>query len=207
MIMALMAYPDRADETKREDAFKSLVARPLQEQSRLERDDRPYLNERLNTYIAAKTEEEALKSCRRVTKILRARSEVGIVAAPWISEMWKGSEPQLGPMTETALKDGVNARLAKDPDMWIRRIWRPAKPAFHLFAAYEAISQQLPNELKDPFNPESLKVRAPDGILTPYVARLAMAFQRKLTSDRRYRFDREDLFWLDWRDADSATNR
>lgn len=209
MIMATMAFPGGNDRIEWDHAFKCLVARPLHERLRLERNPSPYLGGRLDNYLAAKTEEEAWKACRRIWKILEDRWEVGVVAAPWIFEMLNNSEVQLGPMSDSALKDRVSLEFKRDPDMWIRRIWRPAKPAFHLFAAYEAIARNLPDELKDPFNPASLKARAPDGIVTQHVARLAMILQDKLTGDPSYRFKREDLAWLDWREsgASFATNR
>ena len=208
MIMALMAFPGEKDEAKREDAFNALVARSLYESNRLERDTTPFLNPRLNAYLRLKSESDSSTVSRRVGKILGARSEVARIAAPWILELWTDNYPDLPAMAEPILKDRVNNLLGRDPDMWIRRKWRPAKPAFHLFAAYFVAALILPAEAKDPFNSESAEVRAPDSPLTPVVGRLAMSFQEKLVRDRRFKFRREDLVWLDWQEAaEFATNR
>src|SRR5438270_11649237 len=86
MIMATMAFPGSNHRAKWDHAFKCLVARPLHERLRLERDASPYLDGRLDSYLAAKTEEEAWKACRRIWSILEDRWEVGVVAAPWIFE-------------------------------------------------------------------------------------------------------------------------
>lgn len=200
-----MAFPGPKEESEREQAFRSLVARALYEETRLERDAAPFLNPRLNRYLEM-PESHASKICRKVRKVLDARSEVGRIAAPWILELWTGDYPDLPAMGEAILKERVSNLLGRDADMWIRRAWRPARPAFHLFAAYFVAALILPPELMDPFNPVSLAARAPDNDLTAVIARLAVSFQEKLVADPRFRFKRQDLVWLEWLD-DSATNR
>ena len=199
MIMAAMAYPARGEEAHRRDAYEALVARSLYEHIRLTRDDRPFQNVRLNRYLELKSEGESSQIARRVSKIMARRSEVGEVAAPWISYLF-GKPSTAGVLTEAALEDCVAARLPdRDPEMWVRRSSRPAKAAFHLIAAYQLAAYVLPPEAKDPFNPDSAAFRAPDGGLTPIVAKAAMALQEKLISDTLFSFTKRDLVWLEWR--------
>ena len=198
-MMAAMAYPARDEEANRHEAFGALVARTLHEQIRLTRDERPFQNPRLNRYLELKSEGEASQISRRVSKILARRSEVGEVAAPWIFYL-VGKEPNVGALTEAALEDRVATRLSdRDPENWVRRTWRPAKPVFHLIAAYQLVAYLSPTGAKDPFNPDSAPFRAPDGELTPIVAKAAMALQEKLVSDERFAFAKGDLLWLDWK--------
>lgn len=200
MITALMAYPGRREENERRDAYEALVARALYEHIRLTRDGTPFQNPRLNRYLELKSDREASLISRRVSKILGRRSEIGGIAAPWILRL-SGTVPDVPALTDTVLEDRVALLLpGRDPEMWVKRTWRPSKPAFHLFAAYYLAALLLPAEAKDPFNPISSEFRAPDGHLTPIVAKTAMDLQQKLVSDTRFPFQIADLVWLEWND-------
>ena len=199
MIMAVMAFPGVGEEDRRRDAFEALVARPLHEQIRLSRDRRPFANSRLNTYLVLKSGGAAAQLCRKISKILVKRDEVGRVATPWILELWKGDNHSLPPLTNNLLMDQVSDILNRSPEMWLKRVWIPARPAFHFFAAYSVAALILPSELKDPFNPVSAPVRAPDTEITKVIAKLAMSFQEKLAIDSRFGFERDELVWLEWK--------
>lgn len=199
MIMAVMAFPGVREEGRRRDAFEALVARPLYERIRISRDGQPFAEPRLNAYLALKSEEAASQLCRKIWKKLARRDEVGRIAAPWILELWNGDNPDLPPMTNNLLMDRVSNILNRSPEMWLKRVWNPARPAFHFFAAYFVAALILPPELKDPFNPLSGPVRAPDNEITKVIAKLVMSFQEKLAIDPRFGFERDELVWLDWK--------
>ena len=199
MLMAAMAFSGAHEEAKRRNAFDALVARPLYEQMRLTRDERPFADPRMNAYLERISEPEASQLCRKVGKILGKRSEVGRMAAPWILELWMTNNPDLPRMTNNLLMDRVSNILGRSPEMWLKRVWLPARPVFHLFAAYFIAALILPAEVKDPFNPLSGPVRAPDTEITNVIAKLAMTFQERLIDDARYGFASSEIIWLDWR--------
>lgn len=197
IIMAAMAYPGRGDEEERSHAFEALVARPLHERRTVMRDDRPFANPRLETFLELKSETEATLLSRKVQRQLNARSEVGDVVEPWIVDLWKGFNPHLPELTDAVLMDRASELLNRSPENWLRRTWRPSKPVFHLIAAYHVAHLVLPPEVQDPFNPVSKPVRAPDTDLTRSIIHVAMTFQEKLVTDRRFPFRREDLIWME----------
>lgn len=232
MIVASMAFSGASQQEARQDAYKALCASNLYETQRLDGDARAFLNPRLNAYLEIHTSKDASRLSKKVKRILGKRSEIGNVADPWIEALvGKKVSETLAPLTEAALMDRFDqlsveaikskakavAELAdkpgsvvvknRDAEMWVRRVWRPAIPAFHLFAAYHAFASSLPPEYIDPFNKRSAPWRAPDGFTTPIVAELAMRIQERLCEDPIYRFNREDLIWLDWTNGDIATNR
>ena len=197
MIMAVMAYPGRNEEAERMHAFEALVARPLYEYRRQTGDNGRFTGPRWEAFLELKTEDDAWLVSRKVSKLLSARSEVGDVAEPWIVELWKGSNPDLPALTDAVLMDRVSALLKRSPENWLRRTWRRAKPAFHLFAAYQVAHLVLPPELQNPFDPQSAPTRAPDTELTRAIINVAMKFQVKLVADLRFPFRKDDLIWIE----------
>jgi hypothetical protein len=196
MIMAVMAYPGRNEDAERMHAFEALVARPLYEYRRQTRDSQRFADPRWEAFLELKTEDDAWLISRRISKLLSARSEVGDIAKPWIVDLWKGSNLDLPALTDAVLMDRVSALLKRSPENWLRRTWRPAKPAFHLYAAYQVAHLVLPPEAQDPFNPQSGPTRAPDTKLTRDIINVAMDFQFKLVADPRFPFRESDLIWI-----------
>ena len=195
--MAVMAYPGRDDEEKRMHAFEALVARPLHEERRVMRDDRPFANPRFERSLELKSEPEATLLSRKVQRQLNARAEVGDFVEPWIVDLWKGSNPDLPRLTDAVLMDRASELLNRSPENWLRRTWRPSKPVFQLIAAYHVAHLVLPPEVQDPFNPASKPVRAPDTDLTRAIIQVATDFQERLVDDSRFPFRRNDLIWIE----------
>lgn len=227
MLLAAMAFSGPSQLEERRQAYDALCASNLYEAQRLDGDASAFLNPRLNSYLEVQTSKEAIRMSKKVKRILGRRSEIGNVAEPWIGALvGNGVSEPLAPLTEAALiqrfdqlsveaikqKAAAVAELAdkpgpvvvkeRDAQMWVRRVWRPAIPAFPLFAAYHTVANRLEPEYIDPFDNRSAPWRAPDGLTTPIVAKLAMRIQERLCEDPIYRFKSEDLIWLDWTDAD-----
>lgn len=199
MLLAAMAYPGKDQELERMHAFEALVARSLYERRRLDQDERDFANGRLNQYRELKGEHEASLLTRKIMRLLSRRSEIGSVADPWARELLLGNAPDLPAMSESALADRFALKWPeRDAEMWIRRVWRPAKPVFHLYAAYHLVALATPHEMKDPFDARSEKSRAPDGPTTSLVAQAAMIIQERMCSDERFPFETDQIIWLDW---------
>ena len=199
MLLAAMAYPGKKQESERMHAFESLVARALSERQRLDQDERDFANFRLNRYRELKSEHEASLLTRKVRRLLTRRSEIGDMAEPWARELLLGDAPELSIMSEPALADRFALRWPeRDAEMWIRRVWRPAKPVFHLFAAYHLVALAMPDEMKNPFDTRSEGSRAPDGPTTSLVAQAAMIIQERMCSDERFPFQKDQVIWLEW---------
>lgn len=210
MLLAVMAFPATSQVAERQKAFEALCARGLYEAHRLDADQRPFLNLRLNSYLELQTDKEANRLSKKVKRILNQRSQIAFVAEPWIDRLSdKTGSIRTQPLTDAVLKERLYGFLPEgaSAEMWVRRVWRPARPVFPLFAAYHKYASHLGAEYLDPFNNRSQTTRAPDGPTGPTVAKLAMRFQERLCAHRVYRFRREELIWLDWTDAAVAVNR
>ena len=197
LVMAVMAFPGRGEEEQRMHAFEALVARPIHEFRRTMRDNTAFADPRWEAFLELKSEPEAVLLCRKIWKIVSARSEVGEIAEPWIQELSAGTTPILPSLTDSVLKDRVSERTKRSPENWLRRTWRPAKPAFHLYAAYQIAHRELPPHLQDPFDPRSKDTRAPNTDLTRNIIKTAMDLQTKLIADPRLPFGEADLILLD----------
>lgn len=204
MLVAALLYPNAREEERRQRCFRSLCSSFLHELNRVERNQEPFIQPRLNSYLEIPATQAALQF-RRFGQLFADRSWAAQIVRPITHEHLLGRPHRpIAGVTRLSLNQlaGVIAPI-EDVPKFLRRVWRPSRSALHLAIAVDIVTY---DETQSPaLQTDRLGAPPPEAIPSYLehpawgkVAFWATQVQDWIAVDKRFQVPRDDLLWLDW---------